>query len=296
MQINFAGINPLIASAVVEDNTMYCEFRAPDSGSVVEASSKLVKLGDKEAEITAGSIARNLFDAVRWSAIYAVNRMFGYQRDLLENVFIENDPEELFFTDFEKEMAIVEAFKKVAHQFIFDEDSGEWHFRSELTEYEVQLAQAPIEDIYDQDILVRLFVELAAVHDGVSDKEEQFLKDMIGLSHDQLEELLESDPVSSAEAESVTESVRPTIYMLLYTLAIVDEHLAEEEVAFLEEVAQKFGFHETIEAMLASIAKNHVLENALHLNYSREELSALARKLHLSEEDAEAAYQHYIAK
>ncbi len=287
MQISYETIKPLLAGSKIEGDVITCFFQVPGGGSTIEASSRI----EKASSETPLSALEEGLDALKKAATYTVQRIID-REGKEEGEELENT---ISFSDQEKQHAIVEAFKQISNQLVFDKNKKEWQYRSELTDYELQLAQQPVEKEYDRIILERLLVELAKVHEGINRQEEAYLTDLLGGDADRLQQLQQESPVSKTEAEAVTEAVRPTIYMLVYTIAVVDHHLDDRELALLHDIAEKFGFQPQVEELLASAAKNHVFENALSMDFTHEQLFDLAEQLRLTKEESEKLLSQFNA-
>ena len=281
---------------------MICQFQVPDSGSIIESSSEIVQIQNQSSEVME-TVKKNALEALRMAAVYAIQRIFGYSQlgqagKKLVGSVLEGQEGGESISKQEKEAAIVEAFKKVASQFVYDDKKGLWFYRSELSDYELQLVKAPVELDYDRLILTRLLVELAEVHEGINVWEEKFLMELVDLSPLRLREIQVMGPVSKLEAQSITKEVQPTVFLLLYTMSIVDEHLDDSELEWLEGLANKLEIPSEQKENLAMAAKDYIFMSALNFDFSKEQLNELASQLKVSEEYAERALirfrkQHY---
>ena len=257
MQISYDFIQPLLVSSVIEGDVMTCHFQVPGGGSTIESTSRV---GEPVSGLpTQEDRKGGALDTLRKAAAYTISRIFD--RSSSEPSRGQASPAPQEYTEAQKQAAVLEAFKKIANQFVYDKSRRTWEYRSRLTAYELQLAQQPVETEYDRIILERLLVELAPAHDDINEQEEAFLEDLLGADEQKLQLLQQQTPVTKPEAEAVTEAVRPTIYMLVYTIAAVDHHLDDQELELLHAIAQNFGFTPQVEEMLSTAAKHHVFEN-----------------------------------
>lgn len=222
----------------------------------------------------------------------------------------------------EKQAGIMAAFEKVADRFQLNENTGEWQeATSMLTSstpakrkkikighrgakkepkysyssdastagslFENQLSKAPVENSFDKEITARILVELANADGKVSREEKNFLGEIIPAELGTINDLLERDPVSQIECEEVSEPVKETIFMLAWTVALSDFSIEPEEVEILSEYAEMLGLRSDKQEDLIRAAKYNMLENVIDTSTVRAELFDLAKKLELSNDEAE---------
>ena len=79
----------------------------------------------------------------------------------------------------EKEHAIIEAFKKVEHQFTWNEDRRQWLSRSAigeiLSDFDQQKQTNPLVHPYDIQVLSRMMVEVSMADGHLAQTEREWL-------------------------------------------------------------------------------------------------------------------------
>ena len=98
------------------------------------------------------------------------------------------------YSDEEKQVAAVEAFRSVASQFAWDAKGSRWVSRKVLqtamSPFERQVAEFPLEHPYDKHILGRMLVEAATADGKLGEEEESFLIEF--LEDESVEQIAES--------------------------------------------------------------------------------------------------------
>jgi len=184
-------------------------------------------------------------------------------------------------------------FEKVAKFFHWNPETEEWEKPGvpppppPKSPFEKQIETNPIADAHDKNIFARVMAELAYADGQVSPEESELFKAIIPADQPPLDQLAKSDPVSSIEAQEVTEGVKGTIYMFAWTIAIIDLALDPVEEELLFEYGDVFNIPEPQRDELIKNAKYFVLEKNIDPDIPREELFQIAAKINLSNDDAE---------
>ena len=297
--LTYAAIQPLLAATRQEGATLVCQFQAPGSHNLVEARATLRSAPRQNTLVDA--VKRNALEGDKRMAYQAIRRLLGYGAlsqtgsDLINTVLTESNLKPAF-SEADKQAAVLEAFQSVAGQFLYDNEKKEWMFREEKSDYDLQLSQFPVNTAFEKEILARILVQMAAASQNVNWKEEQFLMDALGLSPLQFEEIKLKGPVSRLEAEAVAADAKGTVFLLACTMALIDESLDQTEGAQLDTLQSDLGLDPAETNRLTLIAKNHILEGAITLAFSREQLLELAGKINMNETDAERAWIQYRKK
>jgi hypothetical protein len=151
---------------------------------------------------------------------------------------------------------------------------------------------------YDRLLVARMLAQVAAAHGGIADSERAHLADAIDPDLGSLEALLARPPLTSAAlAEASAGEVRATMLSLAWSLALIDERGAAEEIALLEQFGAALGLT-TVEAQQArDAARTWIVDQALerafawggHDRHARDEVVALGSRLGMSREEVELA-------
>ncbi len=297
--LTYTSIQPLLAATRQEGASLVCQFQAPGSHTVVEARAT-VRTTPRQNTL-ADSVKRNMLEGVKRMVYQGIRQLLGYGAlaqtgsDLVNTVLTESNLKPAF-SEADKQAAVLEAFQSVAGQFVYDNEKKEWSYRSDRSPYDLQLAQFPVSSPFEKEILARILVQLAAASQDINWKEEQFLMDVLGLSPLQFEEVRMKGPVSNLEAEAVSTGTKGTIFLLACTIALMDESLDQVERDHLDALKTNLGLDPAETDRLTLIAKNHILEGAITLAFSREQLLELAGQINMSETDAERAWIQYRKK
>ena len=228
----------------------------------------------------------------------------------------------------DKQRAIVEAFQKVAEEFEYNERSGTWRMagivpnvtpqftskskrtttsrttnssnrnksRSKKEEvptnvspFEAQLYKGQIRSSFDKEVLSRMLIELANADGGVTVEEEELLKSFIP----DYQEYRLSEPLSPIECEEVSEEVKPTLYMLAWTVSLIDMDLDPMEAAKLEEFGEWYELSDDQKASLQKIAKSYILEQSVNPDSAKSEVYQVAEKLGIGQDEALRMFIQY---
>ena len=307
MEITYELIEPLIIRTDIKGSRMLCEFQVPESDDTVESSASIRRENTVKSQASR-IIKRNLTNQLRRSASRALRSalgggMLGRTGTTIFNSVTREQARDFMqsFTDEEKQAAILEAFSKVSEYFHFDEQEYMWvkpigggmgdHSRKKkpefLSEFELQLKNHPVSDPFEQEVLARLLVEVAAADGSISEDEKEFLQRMIPANFGTIDEIMVMDPLSDVECEEVSLKVRETIYMLAWVISLLDMELDVRERDLLMQYGDIFGFDTNTKMKVIMAAKHYALENVITPSVSREELFANADKIQLSQREAE---------
>ena len=297
MEITYAIIKDLLVKTEVQRQRVYCQFRLPNTNEVLEADHPIVRTKSTQNRVIE-TVKRNVLWEARRLAYNTVREVLGpgflrqteeqlVNATLRENEFLDT------YSEADKRAAIVGAFKKVMHQFVYDPLTQTWRAARHSNLLIKQLHTSPVEHSYDQEILARMLMELAKANATISEEEKHFLQRHLGLSSLKYQELALADPVSSVEAEEVSASAKPTIFQLVYTIALVDQRLGAREKKLLAHYGHSMGLKEAEQIKLATLAKKHVLESIVSLHMPRERLFELADQLEMDRTEAERTYVRF---
>lgn len=291
----YQDIKHLIVSEKEQKGTIYCEFQDPNSRQVFRSQAKIKYKHSKmrEVEHIAHSSA---FYAMRIELMNALTKAlgtgyFGNAVRRMVYAILPNSPSPTpkgqAYNDHERKAAVVEAFKKIKNQFNQDNREQEWEMTRETSSFDSIIKKAPITNVYDQEILMRMLIELARL-DGISAEEHVFLQaftsDMLRFN-----ELLDRPNISPIEFEETTSAVRETMYLLAWAIAMIDKKLTYGEKSKLTDYASMLNipFQRTQE--LIKYAKHHIITVAMKNQLGKHAILQIAQDIELSNEEAERA-------
>ena len=312
MEYTFDQIEQLILNTHVDKSKMICEFEVSGTGKVIQSSSNIKRERTVTSDIKR-AVTRNVTNQVRRSVSRLVRNVLGggmvgrigYQT---VNAATRSTTRDFTrgFTSSEKEQAILEAFKKVASEFKYNANTGEWRAANIMDKptvnqpkqkhnsrkkevappnaspFELHLINNPVNGTYDKEILSRMLIEVANADSGVTVEEESFLKTFI----ENYDFLAQTEPLSPIECEEVTESAKTTCFLLASAASLVDLEIHPLEMVKLEEFGEWMGVEESKMEELHQMAKAYVLEQAVEPTDTKESVYYVGQKLGLSDEDA----------
>ncbi len=308
-EITYDLIEPLIVSEEVDGRQVHCQFALPGSVEVFESSAGMKRersLGSSvkrnltrnlsnEARRTASRLLRSVFGGgfLGRTAAQTVNTASRESTRSLQNSFSKS----------QRQAAVVEAFKKVSSNFLYDNG---WRKPSAavvdkappvaVSAFTQQLLNNPVRSGFECDVLARMLAKIAYVDGEVASEELEFFKDSIPSSLGTLAELNAKDDISSIEANELDRGVRETIYMLAWSISAIDMEVDDSEVELLYHYRDTFGIPTDRATDLEILAKINVLEGYLSEDIPREELFSIAFKIGISKEDAERAKIHWMKR
>jgi hypothetical protein len=310
MEITYNLIQPLIIKEDANGGKMECEFEVPETGEVVPS-----KVSIRRDRSMAGQIKSRVTRTVTNRARTSVSRMVrgflgGGMLGSIGSQVVNTGSRELTqdltrgFSDREKQAAVVEAFKKVAKHFQYDDVLG-WQkgtiaaaasrsskretptterkkVERNASEFEKLVHKNPITNSFEQDVLGRVLIEIAQADGGISADEEAFLKEFIP----NYGTFSQKPLLTPIECEEVSKNNKSTIYLLAWAVALVDLELSPLEEGKLFELGDWFEFDDKTMDNTVRVTKSFILEQNLTLTSSNEEAVTIGKLLGLSDDEA----------
>ena len=316
-EITYELIQPLILSEEVNGSKMTCQFEVPGTGEVIEASASIKRDKGLKSQIQK-RVTRTVTSRARVSASRMVRGilgggMLGRIGSQVVNTASRDLTQDLTrgFTSTEKQMAVVQAFNSVARHFKYDDVLG-WKKNSEVVEekskkqvqkttpekkqvsnsasdFERLVARNPVSNNFEKDVLARMLVEVAKADGGISNDEEEFLKEFIP-NYDQITSKPLLNPI---ECEEVGRNSKMTIFTTAWVIALVDLEINPLEIAKLDQFADWFGLSDKNYDEAVRIAKSYILEQSLSHSSSNEDAITAGKLLELSDEDSLRIFIRY---
>jgi uncharacterized membrane protein YebE (DUF533 family) len=246
----FSVIEPLIESQKVLAGAVAVSFACHGSTRSVRAQAIIGKVSPARVSV--------------WTKIH--RSMMAALADTLQPG-ANGDPK-LNFRREDVQAAIVAAFESIRTSFRWDEEERRWFESStEASSFQARLRDMPVNDPYDQSVLVRTLIELSKSDGMVSTEELLFISDFIHPGIGSLEAMIQMDSLSPEELKRTSPRARPSIVMLAWACALSDEHLDAAETARIEELATAFGISATESDQLRIDAQQFLLRQALSCAY-----------------------------
>lgn len=312
-QIAYDNIEPLIASLEARGRSVIVQFQCPASGQQVpsratlapKAQNRMAQTAKRtamyEARRAVGSMLRGVFGGGM------MGRMASQMVDGAMRSATTTTGGTQSLSAAEQQEAVLEAFRSVASQFVWDTTGNRWiaarAARDLMSPFDLQLADGPIENNYDKQVLARMLVEVAKADGTLADAERAFMTEFLTPDVGSLDSLLERPPLTGAELANTSRGpLRGTLLMLGWVLALSDESFDAAEGQRLADFSQGLGLTGAQNDAMRLAAQTFLLDQAMdrmftwggHDAHARNELYALADRLGMARDDAqhaEAAFQ-----
>lgn len=294
MKLTYELIRPLIVEEYEGDKfLMHVSFKAGNSPKVVQSSGAISRqygaLSSQAKSLVRDSAVDYLHEMARGlvRGILGTGRMGEAGRRVTERVIHENK-RKLRMTKDDKRAAVVEAFRRVANQFHYDNINNRWLLVEGLSEFSEKMTNLSLDDPYDKEVLARMLMELAEADGEVTADERALLSEHLPQSYRTLNELSLGDSLSRVELEKTSVKNREGMFMLAATMILIDREVTPGEKRRLIEFADYFGFTTGKVNDLVRMAKTYILEQAiLSPDITRAELFELADGIKLPRDEAE---------
>ncbi|MFT7520028.1 MAG: tellurite resistance protein, partial [Kiritimatiellia bacterium] len=206
--LDYAHIEPLIANVEERGRSVAVQFECPASGSVIKAQYTLAAkstntMGAQASRTVMYEVRRSIGPMIR--GIFgnsAMGRMASGMADsAMRNATMPRSRQSM--SGSERNKAVVESFKSVLNQFVWDAKNGRWisaqAARDLMAPFDLQLTEGPVETPYDRQVLARMLVEIANADGKLADAERTFITDFLSPDVGSLDSLLERPPLTGAE-------------------------------------------------------------------------------------------------
>jgi uncharacterized tellurite resistance protein B-like protein len=278
-EITYDSIKPLIEDKKVEGNTVFVSFRAFGSGELIQSTSTIKPVATKKKEES--NQLKNAFIGL-FSKIFTEDADKSAKGD---------------WSDKEINEAVVNAFRNISGQFYYNADQKQWSLAKKMGEYQKSMQDAPVEKAEDKAILSRMLAELVNADGEVMDEEVDFLKSILNADKARVEELLNMPPLTAEEVANVSPAVRKTVFLLAWTVVLIDQDLHEKEKTRVMEIGRMLQLPEPHLYSLMKIAQCYIVENAYAQNLLvKSEINELAKNIDLSPEEANRCIDDYNAR
>ena len=307
------NIAPLIADLQASGRRIRVVFRCPVSGDQVNVSHSVNSRPAASSQMM-NTAKRSMMYSLQGAVSSAIRDVFGYSmvsrvasdvaRSAVQSATQNTSRSQL--SDSEQRDAALEAFKTVSSRFVWDSSRGHWisakAAKELLSPFERQIGEHPVSHTYDRTVLARMLVEIARADGRLSNEESTWLTDFIAPDLGSVRDLTARPPLSDAElGETSQGSVRQTLLMVAWTLALADEHFAEPEKQRLQGFAQGLRVNNRQVQDARTAAQGYILDQVLermftwggHDNTARQQLMELAERLGMTQQEAQLAEARY---
>lgn len=248
----FAAIEPLIESKKVLAGAVAVSFCCPGSTRSVRAQAVIGKVDPPRVTV--------------WTRVH--RSTMGAVAGALQTGPNDGGDRSVDFRRADVQAAIVAAFETIQANFRWDEEEKRWFETSaQGSSFQRRLREMPITEAHDQEVLIRVLIELSKSDGMVSTEELLFISEFVNPTVGSLEQMLQKEPLSAAEFKATSVAARPSIVMLAWACALCDEDLDPAEIARIEVVATTMGLSATESDQLRLDAQQFLLRQALASAY-----------------------------
>ena len=307
------NIAPLIADLSSSGRSVRVVFRCPVSGDQVNASHAVSGKPAASSQLM-NTAKRSMMYSLQRTLSTTIRDVFGYNmvgrmasdvaRSAVQTAAQGTSRNTLSAA--EQRDAALEAFKTVSSRFVWDNSRGHWISTKAATEllspFERQLGAHPVSHGYDRTVLARMLVEVARADGRLSNEESSWLTDFIAPDLGSVRDLAARPPLTGPElGETSAGGPRQTMLMVAWTLALTDEHFAEQENAILQHFAKGLRLNTNQAKAARAAAQGYILDQILermftwggHDATARQQLMSLASRLGMSPQEAQIAEARY---
>mgnify|MGYP002631913712 CR=1 FL=1 len=309
-----ANVTPLVQQLNTRGRTVEVVFACPVSGQQVQARHTLPANRSVGKQV-GQRVQRSLMWSVRGALASAIRSALGHgvagrvASDVAYQMMNEatRTQSSTSMSKGEEQEAVLEAFVSVQSQFMWDPNRSGWVGREAAAEvmsgFEQQLADHPVQHPYDRHIMARMLVEIARADGVISGEEQTWLTDLITADLGSIADLAQRPPLSNPELRNSSQgSVRDSMLLMAWAIALVDEQMDDAELAILRRFARGLELSSPREDRVRKVAQGWILDQALdrmftwggHDDHARQQLFQLAGRLGMSQDEAleaEARFQ-----
>lgn len=238
-EITWASVEPLLHRVEVVGGAVNATFRCPLSGDTFQAVATVPAPGGEGG----GEARASLGASVRLAVGRLLLGVLGSSRGAGAAAAISPARP---LTEEERRAGILAAFAQVAPRFVWDGAEGRWVSARAavgiVPEFIRQLGEFPPSRRYEQVILARMVVEVAAADGALTAGEESLMGAFIPQELGTFADLLQRPRLTALELrETLPGGVRETLLMVAWAAALVDTRLADAEQARLDALAAGLG-------------------------------------------------------
>lgn len=314
MDYSYEQVSPYLLDYEIIGSKIHCEFQN-EHGEVFSSTSNIKATKSIQSKV-AKRAERMIKSTARRNASRLVRTAFGggmlgsigssVVRNSVNEVDLGTNKE---FSEENIHEAIAKAFKRVSRNFNLGQKSRPATARRERRtrerdnskrggssndlNYKEYIQRHPISNMFEQDIMSRLLVQMASADGKIMEEERNFILDMLPKKFGTIPEIIARGDISRIEASEVSDEIKKTIMLLAWSVALVDFDLSNAEERRLYEYGALFGLESTDAEQIAMMAKKETLQGIMEPYMDKNELLSVARNIDLTDEQAERMYIDY---
>jgi hypothetical protein len=291
-------------------------FQCPITGQTTDARHTVPRDNSTGKRVT-DQMKRNLMWSLQSTVATAIRSTMGYNiagrvaSDVARSAMtgVQQQVSSQTLSAQEQKQGVVDAFITVAHQFIWDGNRMTWISHAAISEamsdFERILAEAPIAHPYDRAVMARMIVEIARGDGRISSEENSWLTEVITPELGDIQSLASRPPLTPAELGSTSQgSVRQSLLVLAWAMALVDEEMSDQEQSLLDQFAGGLRLTRNETTVCRKAAQTYILDQAMermfawggHDEYARAQLYGLATRIGMPVEEAQEAEARHLRR
>ncbi|HCH64108.1 MAG: hypothetical protein CL927_14105 [Deltaproteobacteria bacterium] len=313
---SYSNIQPLVQNIDVRGRTLQVRFVCSVSGHAVDARYTVPRDNSMGSRVSQ-QMKRNLMWSLQSAVASAIRSTMGHNMagrvasDMARSAMtgVQQQVNSNTLSSREQNTAVVEAFRTVQGQFVWDAQRNTWISQSAMGEamsdFERMLAAAPIAHPYDRQVMARMLVEIARGDGRLSSEESTWLTEVITADLGDVQTLAARPPLTAAELGSASAgAVRKSLLVLAWAMALVDEEMADAERTLLGHYSRGLGLpHRDVEACRKA-SQTYILDQAMdrmftwggHDEYARAQLYGLAERIGMPVQEAQEAEARHLRR
>ena len=313
---SYDNVQPLVQSVDVRGRTIQARFVCPISGQTVDARYSMPRDNSMGSRVSQ-QMKRNLMWSLQSAVASAIRSTMGHNMagrvasDVARSAMtgVQQQVNSNTLSGSEQSTALVEAFRTVQSQFVWDAQRHTWisqgAMNEAMSEFERLLTAAPIAHPYDRQIMARMLVEIARGDGRLSSEESTWLTEVITSDLGDVHSLASRPPLTPAELGSTSAgAVRKSLLVLGWAMALVDEEMAATEQALLSHYARGLSLANQDVETCRKAAQTYILDQAMdrmfnwggHDEYARAQLYGLAERIGMPVQEAQQAEARHLRR
>ncbi len=315
VDMTYPLIQGLIVQEAIDGDVIVYTFQCPLSGARIEARhdfGKDLSIDSKLGKTAKKSIIKVVSKTVV-KAAKAIPGPLGKTLSALLKTGIKEKGKEVTaartFSAEQKQEGALLAFGTVADRWLWDGFGDRFVAASEasrfLSNFQQQLARAPLESRYDRNVAARVMIEVAGIEQRLAPAEEDVLRSFLDVSGEHLEVMQLRPPLTDAELSETEEGEgRCTLTMLAWVLALSTGAVSARRADAIRGFADRLGVANDAQERVAGFAREYVLEQVMEQLYvrdlysleNRDHVYAFASQIGMKRDQLQSAEARYLKR
>lgn len=240
MNPTIQNISPLIESANLYSGELFFVFRCGVTGKKYASFAKLRHDKPVVEQKIRNNFFGGLFSTFTKHDVTAVkpvseSTLIGLQ-EITENQAFSS--------------AAVQAFSNLMNHFLWNETTDKWEAKDEVSveknlEFLTRLNTYPVRTTEGRSALKKMVVMIIKADGKIDNQESIYLHNYFGEESESLTDLLTSNNMQPEDFSAVRSTEeKETIYMICWSVALVDDDLDEKEISLLEKFRKELNISE----------------------------------------------------